>query len=67
MASVAPTTRRRSHQRRSRAERLAKGFHPVAHTSNDTARLARPGVKAAYDALQDKYTALSVHYAANCH
>lgn len=35
------------------------GFSPVAHTPDDTARLlARPNVKAAYDALQDEYTAL---------
>lgn len=37
----------------------AGGFSPVAHTPADTARLlARPGVQAAYDALQDEYTAL---------
>jgi DNA-binding XRE family transcriptional regulator len=35
------------------------GFHPVAHTPADTETLlARPGVQAAYDALEDEYTAL---------
>ena len=37
----------------------ASGFNPVPHTPRDTKRLlSRPGVKAAYDALQDEYTAL---------
>ena len=37
----------------------ASGFNPVPHTPDDTARLlATPDVKAAYDALQDEYTAL---------
>jgi ribosome-binding protein aMBF1 (putative translation factor) len=41
-----------------RRTRLAK-YDPVPHTPDDTARmLARPGVKAAYDALEDEYAAL---------
>lgn len=36
-----------------------EGFNPVSHTAADTARmLADPAVKAAYDALDDEYTAL---------
>lgn len=36
-----------------------EGFNPVPHTADDTARLlADPTVKAAYDALEDEYTAL---------
>jgi anti-sigma factor RsiW len=35
------------------------GFRPVPHTAADTARLfADPAVKAAYDALDDEYSAL---------
>jgi ribosome-binding protein aMBF1 (putative translation factor) len=37
----------------------AGGFNPLPHTADDTARmLANPAVKAAYDALEDEYTAL---------
>jgi ribosome-binding protein aMBF1 (putative translation factor) len=37
----------------------AEGFNPVLNTADDTARmLAEPTVKAAYDALEDEYTAL---------
>jgi ribosome-binding protein aMBF1 (putative translation factor) len=37
----------------------AEGFNPVPHTADDTARmLANPAVKAAYDSLEDEYTAL---------
>jgi DNA-binding XRE family transcriptional regulator len=37
------------------------GFEPVAHTKADTARLlGRPDVRAAYDALEDEYSALRV-------
>lgn len=37
----------------------AEGFNPVLHTADGTARLlAEPTVKAAYDALEDEYTAL---------
>jgi hypothetical protein len=37
----------------------ASGFAPVPHTSADTERLlAEPGVRAAYDALADEYSAL---------
>ncbi|RQR66530.1 XRE family transcriptional regulator [Burkholderia sp. Bp9002] len=37
----------------------AEGFKPVQHTADDTAHLlARRNVKAAYDALDDEYTAL---------
>lgn len=37
----------------------AEGFNLVPHTADDTARLlADPTVKAAYDALEDEYTAL---------
>jgi DNA-binding XRE family transcriptional regulator len=37
----------------------SSGFNPVPHTPEDTSRLLdRPDVKAAYDALQDEYTAL---------
>jgi DNA-binding XRE family transcriptional regulator len=36
-----------------------EGFSPVAHNAEDTARLlANPGVKQAYDALDDEYSAL---------
>jgi anti-sigma factor RsiW len=35
------------------------GFNPVPHTGADSARmLSDPAVKAAYDALDDEYTAL---------
>lgn len=37
----------------------AEGFNPVPHTADDTARLlAGRDVKAAYDSLEDEYTAL---------
>jgi DNA-binding XRE family transcriptional regulator len=37
----------------------ADGYNPVPHTDDDTQRmLAKPGVKAAYDALEDEYSAL---------
>jgi len=37
----------------------ADGYNPVLHTDADTQRLlAKPGVKAAYDALEDDYSAL---------
>ncbi|MXN77188.1 helix-turn-helix domain-containing protein [Burkholderia sp. 4701] len=37
----------------------AEGFNPVPHTVDDTERLlAGRNVKAAYDALEDEYTAL---------
>jgi hypothetical protein len=37
------------------------GFAPVAHTKADTEQLlAKPGVRAAYDALDDEYSALRV-------
>ena len=37
----------------------ASSFNPVLHTPRDTEHLlSRPGVKVAYDALQDEYTAL---------
>jgi anti-sigma factor RsiW len=37
------------------------GFKPVAHTKADTERLlAKPAVRAAYDALEDEYSALRV-------
>ncbi|MGH8781684.1 helix-turn-helix domain-containing protein [Paraburkholderia sp.] len=36
-----------------------EGFKPVRHTRDDTARLlSKPVVKAAYDALDDEYSAL---------
>jgi ribosome-binding protein aMBF1 (putative translation factor) len=38
-----------------------EGFAPVAHTKADTAQLlAKPDVRAAYDALNDEYAALRV-------
>lgn len=37
------------------------GFEPVAHTKADTERLlAKPEVRAAYDPLEDEYSALRV-------
>ncbi|WP_080408411.1 helix-turn-helix domain-containing protein [Burkholderia ubonensis] len=43
----------------------AVGFDPVPHTADDTARLLADGkVKAAYDALEDEYTALRALLAA---
>ncbi|MBO2971057.1 helix-turn-helix domain-containing protein [Burkholderia pseudomallei] len=37
----------------------AEGFSPVPHMTDDTERLlAKPGVKAQYDALEDEYSAL---------
>lgn len=41
--------------RRARAD----GFNPVPHAEGDTARLLKQqGIKAAYDALEDEYSAL---------
>lgn len=41
------------------AQAPQEGYNPVPHTADDTAHmLASPSVKAAYDALEDEYTAL---------
>ncbi|WP_081068334.1 helix-turn-helix domain-containing protein [Burkholderia stagnalis] len=43
----------------------AEGFNPVPHTDGDTERLlAKRGVKVAYDALEDEYSALRAILAA---
>lgn len=43
----------------------AEGFNPVPHTVDDTERLlAKRGVKAEYDALEDEYSALRAVLAA---
>ncbi|WP_038740370.1 helix-turn-helix domain-containing protein [Burkholderia pseudomallei] len=43
----------------------ADGFNPVPHTTDDTKRLlAERGVKEAYDALDDEYSALRAILAA---
>ncbi|VBI72164.1 helix-turn-helix domain-containing protein [Burkholderia pseudomallei] len=43
----------------------AEGFNPIPHTAEDTeCLLAKRGVKAAYDALEDEYSALRAILAA---